>query len=125
MGGLTLDSGALIAFERSDRAVVAVVSRALSLGLHLAVPAGVVGQTWRDGRQQARLARLLGSDLVKIEVLDDKGARAAGQLCGATHTTDVINASVVLCARAHGHGVLTSDADDLRRLDSSLRYVSV
>ena len=123
MSGLTLGAGALIAFERSDRAVVAIVSRALNEGLRLAVPAGVVGQIWRDGRRQARLARLLGSDLVRIEVLDDKGARAAGQLCGTTHTTDVIDASVVLCARAHGHGVLTSDVDDLRRLDSSLRYV--
>ena len=125
MSGMTLDAGALIAFERNDRSVVAIVRRALKLGLRLAVPAGVVGQTWRDGRRQARLARLLGSDLVKIEVLDDKGARAAGQLCGATHTTDVIDASVVLCARTHGHGVLTSDVDDLRRLDSSLRYVAV
>ena len=125
MSGLTLDAGALIAFERNDRAVVAIVSRSLKLGTRLAVPAGVVGQVWRDGRQQARLSRLLGSDLTEIKVLDDKGARAAGQLCGATKTNDVIDASVVLCARSHGQGVLTSDVDDLRRLDSSLRYVAV
>ena len=125
MSGLTLDAGALIAFERNDRAVVATISRSLVLGLRLAVPAGVVGQVWRDGRRQARLSRLLGSDLVKIEPLDDKGARAAGQLCGAAHTNDVIDASVVLCAKSHGHSVLTSDIDDLRLLDSSLRYVAV
>ncbi len=125
MSGLTLDTGALIAFERNDRRVVAVIGRALKLGIRLAVPAGVAGQAWRDGRRQARLARLLGSDLIEIEVLDDRGARAAGQLCGATHTNDVIDASVVLCARSRGHGVLTSDIDDLRRLDSSLRYVPV
>jgi hypothetical protein len=125
MSGLTLDTSALIAFERNDRRVVAMIGRALSLGIRLAVPAGVVGQAWRDGRRQARLARLLGSDLIEVEVLDDKRARAAGQLCGATQTDDVIDASVVLCARARGHGVLTSDIDDLRRLDSSLRYVPV
>ncbi len=125
MSGLTLDTSALIAFERNDRRVVAVIFSALKLGIRLAVPAGVVGQVWRDGRRQARLARLLGSELIDIEVLDDKGARAAGQLCGATHTDDVIDASVVLCARSRGHGVLTSDIDDLRRLDSSLRYVPV
>ena len=125
MSGLTLDAGALIAFERNDRAVVAIISRSLKLGTRLAVPAGVVGQVWRDGRRQARLSRLLGSDLTEIKVLDDKGARAAGQLCGATKTNDVIDATVVLCARTHGHGVLTSDVDDLRRLDSSLRYVAV
>jgi predicted nucleic acid-binding protein len=125
VSSLTLDTGALIAFERNDRSVVAIVSRSLMLGLRLAVPSGVVGQAWRDGRRQARLARLLGSDLIEIETLDDKRARAAGQLCGATHTNDLIDASVVLCARAHGDGVLTSDVDDLRRLDSSLRYVAV
>jgi len=125
MTGLTLDTGALIAFDRNDRRVVAIISRALALGVRLAVPAGVVGQAWRDGRRQARLARLLGSNLIEIEVLDDKGARAAGQLCGVTRTDDVIDASVVLCARSRSHGVLTSDVGDLRRLGSSLRYVPV
>jgi hypothetical protein len=125
MRGLTLGTGALIAFERNDRRVVAIIDRALKLGVRLTVPAGVVGQAWRDGRRQARLARLLGSDLIEVEALDDRGARAAGQLCGLKHTHDVIDASVVVCARSKGHGVLTSDADDLRRLDSSLRYVEV
>ena len=125
MNGLTLDTGALIAFERNNRAVVGIISRCLTLGLRLAVPAGVVAQAWRDGRSQARLARLLGSDLVEIDILDDKAARAAGQLCGATRTADVIDASVVLCARNRGHGVLTSDVDDLNRLDPSVRYVAV
>ena len=125
MSGLTLDTGALIAFERNDRRVVAIIERALTHRFRLSVPAGVVGQAWSDGRRQARLARLLGSDLIEVEALDDRRARMAGQLCGATQTTDVIDASVVLCARARGHGVLTSDAGDLQRLDSSLRYVSV
>lgn len=125
MSGLTLDAGALIAFERNDRQVVAIVIRAVKQGIRLAVPAGVVGQTWRDGRRQAPLARLLGSELIEIAVLDDLAARAAGQLCGVTQTNDVIDASVVLCARTRGHGVLTSDVDDLRRLDSTLRYVAV
>ena len=91
----------------------------------MTVPAGVVGQTWRDGRRQTRLARLLGSDLVEIAALDDIAARAAGQLCGATKTSDVIDASVVLCARARGHRVLTSDLEDLRRLDPALHYIAV
>jgi PIN domain nuclease of toxin-antitoxin system len=125
MGGLTLDAGALIAFERGERSVVAIVQQALKRQVALAVPAGVVAQAWRDGRRQARMARLLGAEIVEIVPLDDMKARAAGQLCGATSTADVIDASVVLCARSHGHGVLTSDVDDLRRLDPSLRYVAV
>jgi hypothetical protein len=123
--GLTLDASALVAFERNDRAVVAVIARAQEQNIRLAAPAGVVGQVWRDGSRQARLARLLGSDLVEIESLDDKRARAAGQLCGIAGRSDVIDASVVLCARARGHAVLTSDVDDLRRMDPSLRFVRV
>jgi hypothetical protein len=122
---LTLDAGALIAFERGDRTVVAIVARALQRKQVLAVPAGVIGQVWRDGRRQAALARLLASELVEIEPLDDARARAAGQLCGATGTSDVIDASVVLCARARAHGVLTSDPDELTRLDGTLRIERV
>lgn len=125
MSGLTLDAGALIAFDRNDRRVVAIVARALELEQKLAVPTGVIGQAWRDGRKQARLARLLASHVVMIEPLDDERARAAGQLCGVTRTADVIDASVVLCAREHGHGVATSDPDDIVRLDPKLRIVAI
>jgi hypothetical protein len=123
--GLTLDASALIAFERNDRTVVAIVSRAREHNIRLAAPAGVVGQAWRDGSRQVRLARLLGSDVVEVVPLDDAGARAAGQLCGVARTRDVIDASVVTCARERGHGVLTADIDDLERLDSSLHFVRV
>jgi hypothetical protein len=125
MSGLTLAAGALVAFERNDRAVVAIVARAQQQNVPLAIPAGVVGQVWRNGSRQARLARLLGSELVEIETLDDKRARAAGQLCGVAGTGDVIDASVVLCARNRGYAVLTSDVDDLRRVDASLRYIRI
>jgi hypothetical protein len=125
MSGLTFDAGALIAFERNERRTVALVVRALENALPLAVPAGVVGQVWRDGRRQARLARLLGSDSIEIEALDDARARAAGQLCGVTRTTDLIDATVVLCARRRAQAVLTSDADDLTRLDPGLRLIRV
>ena len=123
--GLTLDASALIAFERNDRVVVAILIRARQRDVGLAAPAGVVGQVWRDGSHQVRLARLLGSGLVEVVPLDDAGARAAGQLCGVAGTRDVIDASVILCARQRGHDVLTSDVDDLQRLDSSLRFVRV
>ncbi|HEY6506476.1 MAG TPA: PIN domain-containing protein [Vicinamibacterales bacterium] len=118
MPGLTLDAGALIAFERNDRTAVALVARSLMHGYALAVPAGVVAQVWRNGRRQARLARLLGARDVEIAVLDDQRAREAGQLCGVTGTHDIVDASVILCARARRHRIVTSDPDDLRRLDS-------
>lgn len=125
MAGLTLDAGALIAFERNDRRVVALLTQAHHHGWTIVVPAGVVGQVWRNGRRQARLARLLASNEVEIEVIDDRRAREAGQLCGARGTADVIDASVVLGARARGHRIATSDPEDLQRLDPDAELIVV
>jgi len=125
MRGATLDSGALIAFERAKRAVVALIARALECGDRLAVPAGVVAQVWRDGTRQVRLVRLLASETIEVVALDDPMARAVGQLCGVTGAVDVIDASVVYCARQRDHIVLTSDAEDLRRIDPRVEYVAV
>ncbi|MEX2557896.1 MAG: PIN domain-containing protein [Actinomycetota bacterium] len=125
MSGATLDSGALIAFARAKRPVVTLVARALERGDTLAVPAGVVAQVWRDGARQVRLVRLLASDVIEVVALDDPTARAVGQLCGATGTTDVVDASVVFCARQRGQKILTSDADDLRRIDAKIDLVNV
>lgn len=125
MAGLTLDAGALIAFERADRIVIALLQRAREEELEIIVPAGVVAQVWRDGRRQARLARLLGDDNVEVDVLDDQRARAAGQLCGLRRTTDIVDASVVLCARARKHRIVTSDPDDLAHLDPAASLIVV
>ena len=123
MPGLTLDAGALIAFERNDRRIVALIARSLAHGHTLAVPAGVVGQVWRDGRRQIRLARLLAATQVELEALDDRRARDAGQLCGVRGAADVIDASLVLCARGRGHQIVTSDLDAIRRLDPSVSMI--
>ncbi|MGI8758894.1 MAG: PIN domain-containing protein [Acidimicrobiales bacterium] len=125
MTGAVLDAGALVQFERSDRRVVAIVARALDHGDPLVVPAGVIAQLWRDGRRQVRLARLLGSPLCEVEPLDDRCARATGQLCGTSGTADVVDSSVVIVARRRAVRVLTSDAADLRRLDPRLDVVPV
>lgn len=125
MSDQTLDAGALIAFERGDRSMIAMIVVARSDGIRLAVPAGVVAQVWRDGRRQARLARLLASDVVEVEALTDRRAREAGQLCGAAKTSDIVDASVALCARQRGGGVITSDPDDILRLDASLRVIRI
>lgn len=123
--GLTLDAGALIAFERGERPMIEMLARAHERREAVAIPVAVIGQVWRDGRRQARLARLLSSDEVEIVELDDLGARAAGQLCGATGTSDVVDATVVLCARARGRRIATGDADDLRALDPTLTLIPV
>ena len=125
MTTVILDTGALIGFERIDRRVVAIIASVLEHHDSLIVPSGVVAQAWRDGSRQARLARLLGSHLCQVLVLDDRQARAAGQLCGLADTTDVIDASVAAAARDLGARVLTSDPDDLRRLDRRLELIAI
>ncbi|MGH8896056.1 MAG: PIN domain-containing protein [Egibacteraceae bacterium] len=125
MSGATLDAGALIAFERNERAVVSLVARAYERGDRLAVPAGVVAQTWRNGGRQVRLVRLLAAPITEVVPLDDRTARAVGQLCGITDTSDVVDVSVVWCARERGHPVLTSDGDDLRKIDPQLCLIEI
>lgn len=120
---LVLDAGALIAVERGDRDTAAVIEVARQEGRVVVVPAGVVGQVWRGGGSQARLARLLNAGGVIVEPLTDAGARAVGVLCGAAGTTDVVAASVVLAARRHHAAVISSDRADLRILDPRIRVV--
>jgi predicted nucleic acid-binding protein len=120
MSGLTLDASALVAVERGDRHVISLLALTRANALTVTIPAGVVGQVWRDGRRQARLARLLASPEVEVEPLDEIRAREAGQLCGLRGTADVIDASVALGARRRGDRVVTSDVDDLRRLDPNV-----
>jgi len=125
MSGAVLDAGALVGFERNDRRVVGIIARAQHHGDPLVIPAGVVAQVWRDGRRQARLGGLLGSPQCEVVDLDDRGARAAGQLCGVSATADVVDASVVVVARQRSLRVITSDPGDLRQLDARIDLVPV
>lgn len=87
------------------------------------VPAGAIGQAWRDGARQALLARALQHcDEVALE---GTSARAAGRLCSKTSTADLIDASVAIAAavlsRAEHVVILTSDRDDIALLANELR----
>ncbi len=108
---LTLDAGALIAIDRGDRRVHALLKDATRNGWVVTVPAPVVGQVWRDGARQARLSRALGA--CRVEPTSDEAARAAGVLLGKAELTDVIDALVVVGAARRGDEVLTSDPADL------------
>ena len=121
---VVLDAGALIAFERNDRKLRTLVELAAAANVPLYTTAGVVGQVWRDGSRQVRLSRLLASGVVHVQALDCDEAQAAGVLCGRSKTRDVIDASVALLARRHSAVVVTSDAEDLRRIDQKLTIVT-
>jgi hypothetical protein len=115
--GVTLDTGALIALEKGDRRMIVLLQQTLKMKRRFHVPAGVVGQVWRHGNRQVTLTRFLRSVEVEVEPLDEQLARACGELCGASGTSDVIDASVVISARAHGGVIISSDPDDLAQLD--------
>lgn len=123
--GIVLDAGALIALDRGDKRMIALLDRALIQGRTFRVPAGVVGQAWRDGRVQVALGRFLRSEEVEIVPLDDQLARSCGELCAATNSLDVIDASVVIVARERRHPIVTSDPNDLRRLYPAAQVIPV
>ena len=111
---LILDAGALVAIERADRELVALIKRELSAGRVPVTHGGVVGQVWRGGTgRQAGLARFLPA--IDVSALDDDLGRRAGVLLGRARMSDVVDAALVLLA-VDGDSVLTSDADDIERL---------
>ena len=112
--GLTLDTGALIAFEKSKREVMALLEHAWQAGITLHVPTVVVAETWRDGKRSARLAKLLAA--CRVDPLVEDVARLAGEALGSVRAAATIDAIVVASAHAIGAPVVTSDPGDLRAL---------
>ncbi len=56
---------------------------------------------------------------------DEQTARLVGELCGVTGHHDIVDVHVVLHARMHGHQVVTSDPDDLSRVDPRLSMIVI
>jgi hypothetical protein len=118
---VVLDSGALIALERGDARMRALCREALKIGATLMVPAGVVAQVMRNRARQAVVRALLNSPNTRVPPLDRVLSEACGELCGRVGTHDIVDASVVLVARRERAPIVTSDIDDLRQLDPSVR----
>ena len=116
-----MDAGALVALDRGDKRMIALLQRALAQRRHFRVSAGIVGQAWRDGRVQVTLARFLRSEEVEMIPHDEELARSCGELCGASNTPDIIDASEVILARDRRDAIFTSDPNDLKRLDPIAR----
>jgi len=116
LAALILDSGALIAIERGNRRVGALLERAARERVEVWTCATCVAQVWRDPARQARLTRALAG--VVEHSLDPSRARRIGRLLAGTGTSDVVDGAVVSLGR-DGDAVVTSDAVDLRRLGAS------
>jgi hypothetical protein len=124
--GLTLDTGALLALDHAAKAsaMQSLLKALWRRGGSLCIPAEVIAQAWRSPRQ-VRLARLIKSFDVEIAVMDLDVARSVGLMCAATGHHDVIDVHVAFWARIRGHAVVTSDLDDIVRVDPSLVIISV
>ncbi len=111
---LVLDSGALVALERNDRAMWRRLKAALLADQIPISHGGVVGQVWRgQGPRQALLGKALAG--VDVRGLDEELGRAAGSLLANVRMTDVLDAAIVLLAE-DGDQIVTSDPNDLEAL---------
>jgi predicted nucleic acid-binding protein len=125
MPGVTLDAGGLIALDRNDRRVIVLLARARETGARATIPGTALAQAIRRPERQIRLARLVRQPTTDVVALDRVDATNVGRLLAATGTADIADAHVVICARRAGQDVVTSDPDDLRLLDPTLRLITV
>lgn len=114
MAGLTLDAGALIAYERGQERIRKILAVSYERGFVPTIPAVALAEVWRGDAKDARVARLLKAS--SIEILDERTARAAGNLRRATRGANAIDACIAVGVRRRGDAIATSDPDDMRAL---------
>jgi hypothetical protein len=118
---LVLDAGALLAIDRRDRRVGALLRVAQQERIAIRTSPAAVAHVWRHGARQAQLARILAG--VAAPPLDLATGKRLGLLLGATDSCDVVDAHIASLAQP-GDRVLTSDPNDLRHLLDALSVVA-
>lgn len=114
MAGLTLDTGALIAYERGQERIRKILAIGYERGFVPTIPAIALAGVWHGDAKDARIARLLKA--CSIEVVDERMARAAGSLRRATPGAGTVDACIAVGVRRRGDTIATSDPDDMRAL---------
>jgi predicted nucleic acid-binding protein len=114
VAGLTLDAGALVAYERGDERIREILTVAYARGLVPTIPAIALAEVWRGDAKDARVARLLKAS--SIETVDEQLARAAGSLRRNTPGSGTIDACVAVGVRRRLDAIATSDPNDMRML---------
>ena len=125
MSGITFDAGGLIALDRNDRRVLALIARTMELGIRITIPATALAQGIRNPARQARLSRLIRQAGTDLMALNGPDATAVGLLLARTATADIVDAHVVICAQRAGQAVVTSDPADLSQIAPELQLVVV
>jgi hypothetical protein len=114
MGGVTYDTGALVAAERNSRQIWALHAGYLAEEVIPTVPAAVLAEAWRGGSRQASLSRLLR--MCDTEPMSEELARNVGVLAGRSDHDDVVDVSVVEGAVRRGDAVVTSNMTHIRKV---------
>jgi predicted nucleic acid-binding protein len=114
VAGLTLDAGALIAYERGENRIREILAVGYARGLVPTIPAIALAEVWRGDPKDARVARLLKA--CSIESIDERVARAAGSLRRATPGAGTIDACIAVGVRRRHDAIATSDPNDMRAL---------
>jgi hypothetical protein len=113
MAAVVFDAGGLIALERGERKVGALLAAAAEAGVEVRTPAACVAQVWREPVRQAKLARALRGFVEHS--LNSATARECGRLLARANTNDVVDAAVASLVD-DGDTVVTSDRGDIARL---------
>jgi hypothetical protein len=111
--GVTLDTGALVALERSVKRMRQVYVGARAKRIVVTVPAVVLIEWWRGGRVQHDILAPL-----TIEKTTERIAKTAGEAIAAIKGATAIDAAVMASAALRGDLVYTSDIDDLQALQT-------
>ena len=114
MGGVTYDTGALVAAERNNRQMWALHAGYLAEEVIPTVPAPVLAEAWRGGSRQASLSRLLR--MCDTEPMSEDLARSVGVLAGKSDHDDIVDVSVVEGALRRADAVVTSNVTHMRKV---------
>jgi predicted nucleic acid-binding protein len=121
---IVFDTGALIALERRKQRAVRIWVAAKRDSVDVVAPGVVIAEWWR-GRTDVRETILAG---IRVEPVDVRLGRAAGDALAALPSASTIDAIVMALAARLGATVFTSDVDDLEDLRSfypGVRVLSV
>ncbi len=121
MSGYTLDTGALIALERRRPRMLGFLGIAKADKIPLVVPSVCIAEWWR-GRTDVR-EKILAA--VLVEHTDDALVRLTGEAFATVPSATCVDAMVMASAARRGGVVLTSDVDDLVRLQAAFPSVRV
>jgi PIN domain len=120
-----LDAGALIAHERRDPKVAALMEVAAKHRIEMILPSAVLAQVWRDGARQAILAKMLRNPGLVEAPLHHADAKRVGELLRDSGTSDVVDAHVAVLAGRLQVPVITSDRSDISSLNGDIELIRI